>query len=58
MTAESFPYQPGLRIESLWYLEKLRAIADRKLAQSLFNVYRLCVAQKRVIDGKTRAAGG
>ena len=57
MTVEDFPYTPGLRIESLWYLDKLRAIPDRRLARQLFKLYTAIMARQPERDGKSKASG-
>ena len=52
-SAEDYPYDPEARVETLFGLEKLRAISDRKLAAYLFESYWICERNER--DPKFRA---
>src|SRR5688572_19807255 len=52
-SAEDYPFDPEARVENLFGLEKLRAIADRSTAAYLFEMYWVCERNER--DPKFKA---
>jgi hypothetical protein len=51
-SAEDYPYDPNLDVNSLRDLDKLRAVQDRRTAQWLFEIWQHITANEKSIEAR------